>query len=65
MEPRRNLQPSLPSLGKSPCIRPRTWLEKKGADRAVAINMALSVLLLLIAIALILVLDLGDTVSIG
>ena len=46
-------------------IRPRTWLEKKGADRAVAINMALSVLLLLIAIALILVLDLGATVSIG
>ncbi|MFN3211806.1 MAG: TIGR00341 family protein [Henriciella sp.] len=46
-------------------IRPRTWLEKKGADRAVAINMALSVVLLLIAIALILVLDLGDTVSIG
>ena len=46
-------------------IRPRTWLEKKGADRAVAINMALSVLLLLIAIALILILDLGATVSIG
>ena len=46
-------------------IRPRTWLEKKGADRAMAINMALSVLLLLIAIALILVLDLGATVSIG
>lgn len=46
-------------------IRPRTWLEKKGADRAVAINMALSVILLLIAVALILVLDLGATVSIG
>ncbi|MEL6413414.1 MAG: TIGR00341 family protein [Pseudomonadota bacterium] len=46
-------------------IRPRTWLEKKGADKAVAINMALSVLLLLIAVALILVLDLGATVSIG
>ncbi|NQY39915.1 MAG: TIGR00341 family protein [Henriciella sp.] len=46
-------------------IRPRTWLEKKGADRAVAVNMALSVLLLLIAIALILVLDLGAAVSIG
>ena len=46
-------------------IRPRTWLEKKGADRAVVINMALSVLLLLIAIALILILDLGATVSIG
>lgn len=46
-------------------IRPRGWLEKKDADRAVAINMALSVLLLLIAIALIIVLDLGATVSIG
>lgn len=46
-------------------IRPRTWLEKKGADRAVAVNMALSVSLLLIAIALILVLDLGAAVSIG
>ena len=46
-------------------IRPRSWLDKKGADRAVAINMALSVLLLVIAIVLILVLDLGATVSIG
>ncbi len=46
-------------------IRPRSWLEKKGADRAVAINMALSVALLLIAVVLILVLDLGATVSIG
>lgn len=46
-------------------IRPRGWLEKKDADRAVAINMALSVLLLVIAIALIIVLDLGATVSIG
>lgn len=46
-------------------IRPRTWMEKKGADRAVAINIALSVGLLLIAIVLILVLDLGATVSIG
>ncbi len=46
-------------------IRPRTWLERKGADRAVAINMALSVLLLVIAIVLILVLDLGAEVAIG
>ncbi|MEO1554591.1 MAG: TIGR00341 family protein [Pseudomonadota bacterium] len=46
-------------------IRPRTWMEKKGADRAVAINIAVSVVLLVIAIALILVLDLGATVSIG
>nr|WP_070959125.1 TIGR00341 family protein [Hyphomonas sp. Mor2] len=46
-------------------IRPRTWLARKGADRAVAINMALSALLLVIAIVLILVLDLGATVSIG
>lgn len=46
-------------------IRPRNWLDKKGADRAVAINMALSVGLLIIAVILILVLDLGATVSIG
>lgn len=46
-------------------IRPRTWLEKKGADRAVAVNIALSVSLLVIAIVLILVLDLGAAVSIG
>jgi len=46
-------------------IRPRTWLEQKDADRAVAINMALSVALLIIAIILILVLDLGAAVSIG
>lgn len=46
-------------------IRPRRWLQKKDADRAVAINMALSAGLLVIAIILILVLDLGATVSIG
>ena len=46
-------------------IRPRTWLERKGADRAVAINIALSIVLLLIAVILILVLDLGAAVSIG
>ncbi len=46
-------------------IRPRSWLDKQGADRAVAINMVLSVALLLIAVVLILVLDLGATVSIG
>lgn len=46
-------------------IRPRSWLEQKGANRAMAINIALSILLLAIAIVLILVLDLGATVSIG
>lgn len=46
-------------------IRPRSWLERKGADRAVAINIALSALLLVMAVALILVLDLGAAVSIG
>ncbi|MCR9269888.1 MAG: TIGR00341 family protein [Hyphomonadaceae bacterium] len=46
-------------------IRPRRWLEKKDADRAVAINIVLSALLLVIAIVLISVLDLGATVSLG
>lgn len=46
-------------------IKPRTWLERKGADRAVMVNMALSVLLLILAIVLITVLDLGSTVSIA
>jgi len=46
-------------------IRPRSWLERKGADRAVAINIALSALLLVMAVVLILVLDLGAAVSIG
>lgn len=46
-------------------IRPRGWLDQKGADRAVAINMALSIIFLAICVALILVLDLGSKVSIG
>lgn len=46
-------------------IRPRTWLEKKDADRAVMTNIALSIVLLAVAIVLILVLDLGATVSLG
>lgn len=46
-------------------IRPRTWIERKGATRAVAVNMGLSAGLLVIAIVLILVLDLGAAVSIG
>ncbi|MEL6861056.1 MAG: TIGR00341 family protein [Pseudomonadota bacterium] len=46
-------------------IRPRTWMERKGADRAVMINIALSVALLIIAIVLIVVLDLGAKVTIG
>ena len=46
-------------------IRPRGWLDQQGADRAVAINMALSVIFLAICVALIIVLDLGSKVSIG
>ena len=46
-------------------IRPRGWLDQKGADRAVAINMALSIIFLAICVALILALDLGSSVSIG
>ena len=46
-------------------IRPRGWVEKKDADRAVAINLALSVIFLAICVALIIVLDLGAKVSIG
>lgn len=46
-------------------IRPRGWLQQKGADRAVAINIALSVIFLAICVALIIVLDLGAKVSIG
>ncbi|MEL7231543.1 MAG: TIGR00341 family protein [Pseudomonadota bacterium] len=46
-------------------IRPRGWLEQKDANRAVALNMALSVIFLAICVALILILDLGAKVSIG
>jgi uncharacterized hydrophobic protein (TIGR00341 family) len=46
-------------------IKPRTWLERKGANRAVLVNIGLSASLLIIAIVLIVVLDLGSTVSIG
>ncbi len=46
-------------------IKPRTWIERKGADRAVAINIGLSVALLIVAVTLIILLDLGSTVSIG
>lgn len=46
-------------------IRPRSWIERKDADRAVLINIALSVLLLIISIVLIVVLDLGAKVTIG
>ena len=46
-------------------VRPRSWLEKKDADRAVALNIALSAGLLLISVILILMLDLGTAVSIG
>jgi uncharacterized hydrophobic protein (TIGR00341 family) len=46
-------------------IRPRSWIERKDATRAVRINIALSLALLLIAIILIIVLDLGEAVTIG
>ena len=46
-------------------IKPRTWYERKGANRAVALNIGLSATLLIVAIVLIVVLDLGSTVSIG
>ncbi|MEM1087468.1 MAG: TIGR00341 family protein [Pseudomonadota bacterium] len=46
-------------------IRPRGWLEQKGADRAMAINMGLSVIFLAICVWLIIILDLGAKVSIG
>ncbi len=46
-------------------IKPRTWLEKKGADKAVMLNMGLAVALLIAAIILIIVLDLESTVTIG
>lgn len=46
-------------------FRPRGWIYQKDADRAVAINIALSVIFLAICVALILVLDLGAKVSIG
>lgn len=46
-------------------IKPRSWIEQKGADRAVAINIGLSVVFLAAAVVLIVVLDLGSEVSIG
>lgn len=46
-------------------IQPRKWIERKGADRAVLINIALSIGFLALAVALIIYLDLGSEVSIG
>ncbi|MEM8615837.1 MAG: TIGR00341 family protein [Pseudomonadota bacterium] len=46
-------------------FRPRDWLERKGADRAVALNIALSVVILIICVVLIVLLDLGAAVSNG
>jgi len=46
-------------------IQPRLWIKRKNAERAVRINIWLSVMLLTIAIFLILYLDLGAEVSIG
>lgn len=46
-------------------IEPRLWIKRKNAERAVRINIGLSILLLMIAVFLILYLDLGSEVSIG
>ena len=46
-------------------IRPRGWLERKDADRAVYINIGLSVTFLILCIVLIRLLDLGARISIG
>ncbi len=46
-------------------IRPRGWIQRKDADRAVRLNMALSVVFLLIAVILIIALDLESAVEIG
>ena len=46
-------------------IRPRRWIERRGAERAVWINLGFSIAVLIVAVILIIVLDLGATVSIG
>lgn len=46
-------------------IKPRGWIERKNADRAVAINLAISIGFLAICVVLIALLDLGETISIG
>lgn len=46
-------------------IRPRQWLERQDATRAVFLNLGLSVGFLTLCIALIIILDLGARISIG
>lgn len=46
-------------------IRPRSWLEKRDADWASAINLGVSVAVLIACVVLILMLDLGAKISIG
>lgn len=46
-------------------IKPRGWLDRKNADRAVAINLGLSFAFLAICVVLIAMLDLGARISIG
>lgn len=46
-------------------IRPRTWLERKNAARAVNINIAVAVISLIVMVFLIVFLNLGETVSFG
>lgn len=46
-------------------IRPRQWLERQDATRAVFLNLGLSIGFLTLCIALIIILDLGARISIG
>ena len=46
-------------------IRPRGWIERKNASRAVIINLVVSVAFLAICVVLIALLDLGARISIG
>ena len=46
-------------------VQPRSWLERQDADRAVKINLGLSLSILVLAIFLIVMLDLGARLSIG
>ena len=46
-------------------IQPRKWLERKDAERAVMVNLFLSVAVLVVCIVLIVVLDLGQRISLG
>lgn len=46
-------------------IRPRTWLERKNAARAVSINITVAVVALIVMAFLIVYLNLGEAVSVG